>query len=89
MKAIKLTCPECGKEFETDNHRRKYCSPECCKEFHKKRTRQRIKENPNYYQELKERRKRKNLESAISRCRRHFNNCETCPYDECRFEEYD
>lgn len=28
MKRI-LTCPECGRVFETEDHRRKYCSPKC------------------------------------------------------------
>ena len=38
-------CPICGKEFETNDHRRKYCSEECSKTAQKRQQKRWLKDN--------------------------------------------
>ena len=41
-------CPVCGKEFETENHQRKYCSVNCLSKHNKEYQKQYRKDNQKY-----------------------------------------
>lgn len=80
---IKKICSECGREFTANHFMEKYCSEEC-REKRTKKLKKLWKENhPNYE---REHRQKRIIESAISRCSKHFGGCSQCPYRKCRFE---
>ncbi len=71
-----ITCKFCGKTFETSNSKRKYCSGECLKAYNRAQARKAWKE--------------KHLPTDESTPKSRYvvpDSCETCPFDDCKYDD--